>query len=177
MFRALFFTGSFLFFFVCYNSGTESLFYLSRYAFSFYTGSVHVCVLSCSAESDSSLTPWTVACQAPVSMEFSKQDYWSGLLFPIPTPGDLPDPGIEPRLLILLHWQVDSLSLCDLGSPFWFYIGQRYTLFNFTPSYIPILCFWLITLFCQGFIFLHSWHSGFTVSICHISILSTLCKL
>ena len=38
------------------------------------------------------VTPWTVACQAPLSMEFSKQEYWSGL--PFPTPGDLPNPGI-----------------------------------------------------------------------------------
>ena len=37
---------------------------------------------------------WTVALQAPQSMEFSKQEYWSGLSFP--PPGDLPDPGIEP---------------------------------------------------------------------------------
>ena len=40
------------------------------------------------------VTPWTVALQAPLSREFSKQEYCSGLLFP--TPGDLPDPGIEP---------------------------------------------------------------------------------
>ena len=40
-------------------------------------------------------TPWTVACQAPLSMGFSKQDYWGGL--PCPPPGDLPDPGIELR--------------------------------------------------------------------------------
>ena len=40
------------------------------------------------------MTPWTVACQAPLSMEFSRQEYWSGL--PCPSPGDLPDPGIEP---------------------------------------------------------------------------------
>ena len=39
-------------------------------------------------------TPWTVACQAPPSMGFSRQEYWSGL--PFPSPGDLPDPGIEP---------------------------------------------------------------------------------
>ena len=39
------------------------------------------------------LTPWTVACQAPLSMEFSMQEYWSGL--PFPTPGDLPHLGIE----------------------------------------------------------------------------------
>ena len=38
---------------------------------------------------------WTVACQDPLSMEFSKQKYWSGL--PFPSPGDLPNPGIEPR--------------------------------------------------------------------------------
>ena len=40
-------------------------------------------------------TPWTVACQAPVSMNFSRQEHWSGL--PFPTPGDLPDPGINPE--------------------------------------------------------------------------------
>ena len=39
-------------------------------------------------------TPWTVACQAPLSMRFSRQEYWSELLFP--SPGDLPDPEIEP---------------------------------------------------------------------------------
>ena len=38
---------------------------------------------------------WTVAHQAPSSMRFSRQEYWSGL--PFPSPGDLPDPGIEPR--------------------------------------------------------------------------------
>ena len=40
------------------------------------------------------MTPWTVACQALLSMEFSRQEYWSGL--PCPSPGDLRDPGIEP---------------------------------------------------------------------------------
>ena len=39
-------------------------------------------------------TPWTVACQAPPSMGFSRQEYWSGL--PFPSPEDLPNPGIEP---------------------------------------------------------------------------------
>ena len=42
-------------------------------------------------------TPWTVARQAPLSIEFSRQGYWSGLSFP--PPGDLPDPGIEPMTL------------------------------------------------------------------------------
>ena len=49
-------------------------------------------------------TPWTVACQAPLSMGFSRQEYWSGL--PFPSPGDLPDPGIEPMSPTL---QEDSL--------------------------------------------------------------------
>ena len=40
------------------------------------------------------LTPWAIAYQGPQSMEFSRQEYWSGLAFP--SPGDLPDPGIEP---------------------------------------------------------------------------------
>ena len=44
-----------------------------------------------------SATPWSVACQTPVSMEFSKQEYWSGL--PFPSPGDLPDPGTKPESL------------------------------------------------------------------------------
>ena len=43
---------------------------------------------------------WTVACQAPLSMRFPQQEYWSGL--PFPSPGDLPDPGIEPMSLALL---------------------------------------------------------------------------
>ena len=56
--------------------------------------------------SNSFATPWTRACQAPLSMGFPRQEYWSGLLFP--SPGDLPNPGMEQHLL---HWQVDSLPL------------------------------------------------------------------
>ena len=41
---------------------------------------------------------WTIVCQAPLSMGFSSQEYWSGL--PCPPPGDLPDPGIEPTSLM-----------------------------------------------------------------------------
>ena len=44
------------------------------------------------------MAPWTVARQAPLSMEFSRQEYWSGL--PFPPPGDLPHPGIEPASLV-----------------------------------------------------------------------------
>ena len=57
-------------------------------------------------------TPWTVACQAPLSMEFSRPEYWSGL--PFPSPGDLPNLRVEPRSPAL---QVDSLSSSHQGNP------------------------------------------------------------
>ena len=50
----------------------------------------------CSVVSDSA-TPLTVACQTPLFMEFSRQEYWNGL--PLPTPGDLANPGIKPMSL------------------------------------------------------------------------------
>ena len=76
-------------------------------------GNLHVCVLACvcvcvrtracvCAQSLSRVqlfaTLWTLACQSPLSMEFSRQEYWSGL--PFPPPGDLPDPGTEPMSLV-----------------------------------------------------------------------------
>ena len=61
------------------------------------------------------VTPWTVSLQAPLSMGFSRQKYWSGL--PCLPPGDLPDPGSNPLLLCLLHWQVGSLPLAPCGKP------------------------------------------------------------
>ena len=57
-------------------------------------------------------TPWTAAHQAPLSMGFSRQEYWSGL--PFPPPGDLSDPGLETVSAAL---QADSLPLSHQGSP------------------------------------------------------------
>ena len=57
-------------------------------------------------------TPWTVVYQAPPSVGFSRQEYWSGL--PFPSPGDLPNPGIEPRSSTLL---ADSLTSEPPGKP------------------------------------------------------------
>ena len=59
-----------------------------------------------------SVTPWRVAVQAPLSMEFSRQEYWSGLL--LPSPGDLPNPEIELRSPAL---QADSLMFELLRKP------------------------------------------------------------
>ena len=59
------------------------------------------------------VTPWTVACQAPLSMGFSRQEYWNGL--PCPPPGDLPNPGIKPRSSATLHCRQILLPLSYWG--------------------------------------------------------------
>ena len=74
---------------------------------------LHACVLSCSVVSDSFMkTPQTIACQVPLSRGFFREEYCSQL--PFPSPGDLPDPGIEPAAPAL---QMDSLPLSHRGSP------------------------------------------------------------
>ena len=75
------------------------------------------------------VTPWTVACQAPPSMGFSRQEYWNGL--PFPSPGDLPDPGIKPESPAL---QADSLPSEPPETPIlkvWFSFTTEFLLFLF----------------------------------------------
>ena len=79
---------------------------------------VHVCMLSHFTHVQLFVTLWTVALQAPLSMGFSRQEYWSGL--PCPPPGDLSHPGIKPTFLASLAlagmffttsitWEIQSL--------------------------------------------------------------------
>ena len=68
---------------------------------------VCVCVLNCFSCVWLFVTLWTVARQAPLSMGYSRQEYWSGL--PLPSPGDLPHPGIKPMSLMSPALLVDSL--------------------------------------------------------------------
>ena len=63
----------------------------------------------------SSSSSRTVAHQTPLSMEFSRQEYWSGLLFP--PPGDLPNPGIKPKSPASSALQADLSPLSHCGSP------------------------------------------------------------
>ena len=74
--------------------------------------SVLLLLFSCSVMSDCFVTPWTVARQALLSMGFPRWEYWSGLLFP--SPGDLPNPVIEPASPTL---QEDSLLTEPTGKP------------------------------------------------------------
>ena len=97
-------------------------------------------------------TPWTVAYTAPLSMGFSRQEYWSGL--PFPSPGDLPNPGIEPRSPTL---QADALSSEPPGKPVWsiWHLTAKWCLcfFNMLSSFVVaflsrskcLLISWLIS--------------------------------
>ena len=71
-----------------------------------------MCARALVAQSCLFATPWTVALQAPLSMEFSRRECWSGL--PVPSPGDIPNPGIKPRSPAL---QADSLLYEPPGKP------------------------------------------------------------
>ena len=74
---------------------------------------MHACVLRDFGCVGLCATPWTVAHQAPLFVRFSKQEDWSTL--PCPPPGDLPDPGIEPKSPTL---QADSLPAEPPGKPY-----------------------------------------------------------
>ena len=76
-------------------------------------------------------TPWTVAYQAPPSMGFSRQEYWGRL--PFPSPGDLPDPGIEPRSPA---FQADTLTSEPPGKPWHFFPTDQETS-SWRWAYLP----------------------------------------
>ena len=83
--------------------------------------------------SNSLVTPWTIAHQAPLSIGFPRQEYWSGL--PFPSPGDCPDPAIKRASPA---WQADSLPLSHLGRTFFFFFGGEglwfYTCFEISQN-------------------------------------------
>ena len=84
----LYSTGNYIQYPVINHNGKE---YFFKNVYMYITESL--LVLNCSVVSDSSAMPWTVACQTPLSMGFPRQEYWRGL--PFPSPGDLPNLGIE----------------------------------------------------------------------------------
>ena len=86
-------------------------------------------------------TLWTVAQQAPPSMGFSRQEYWSEL--PFPSSGDLPNPGIEAACSMCnLHWQAGSLLLAPPGKPLFLsiWIWSHWHITDFTWHMIQITC-------------------------------------
>ena len=85
-------------------------------------------------------TPWTVAHQAPLSMGFSRQEYWGGL--PRPPPGDFPNPGIEPTSPESPALQADSLPLSHQLYPWWISIW----LLHWSTVTLGFLCIFNIQL-------------------------------
>ena len=86
-------------------------------------------VLSCFSHIQIFATLWTVACQAPLSVGFSRQEHWSGL--PCASPGNPPHPGTEPQSLRLLHWQAGSLPLV---SPYMWYMWINLLQINYVTE-------------------------------------------
>ena len=80
-------------------------------------------------------TPWTAAYQAPPSMGFSRQEYWSGL--PFPSPGDLTDPGIEPRSP---EFQADALTSEPPGKPQYNTYSNAQILYEMSSSINRDIC-------------------------------------
>ena len=77
-------------------------------------------------------TPWTVGYQAPLSMGFSREEYWSGL--PLPSPGNLPDPGMEPRSPALWwHFTVWATKEAINRSSSILHLANTYLLVNLLP--------------------------------------------
>ena len=102
------------------------------------------------------VTPWTVACQVPLSMEFSRPEYWSGL--PFASPVGLPNPGIKPMSPAL---QADSLPSEPPGKPYSIVVCMYQSQFPilyllpFFPPWQPYICFphlWLYFCFVNRFI-------------------------
>ena len=96
-------------------------------------------------------TPWTVAHQAPLSMGFSRQEYWSGL--PFPSPGDVPDPGIEPGFPAL---QADSLHT-ELPGKYVIVFYSKWVLYISTQPVIRarkrrVVLFYSVFVFLIGYL-------------------------
>ena len=110
------------------------------------------------------VTPWTVALQTSLSLKFPRQAYWSGL--PFPSPGDLPDPGIESMSPVSPALQADSLPLSHPRSPYYNVIGKsqcslyiplvinNFILVSFLLSYLKsvLKCFCFVQWFLHYFI-------------------------
>ena len=86
-------------------------------------------------------TPWMAAYQAPRSMGFSRQEYWSGL--PFPSPGDLPNPGIEPRSPAL---QTDALPSEPPGKTLAFFNNKTSKLYPQHRNICVPFCYWTLNL-------------------------------
>ena len=132
--------------------------------------------------------PWTIAYQAPLSMGFSRQEYWNGL--PFPSPGDLPDPGIEPRSCIAGRWfttwamrEATMLQRFPLISPpFWkFFLIVHLTLYCALGCFRYVPLEFLITTSSQwlftSLITSLNYNSSYSFTIIQQTFVPTACNL
>ena len=107
--------------------------------FAFYFSLICFCGGGLVAKSCPTLaTLWTVACQPPLSMGFSGEEYWSGL--PFPTPGDLPNPGIKPESLVSLGLACRFFTIYVTGSPLFPSLLRFLSVQSVMPPNHLILC-------------------------------------
>ena len=101
-------------------------------------------------------SPWTVAHQTPLSMEFSRQEYWGGL--PFPSPGDLPDPGIKPGFPVL---QADSCGLYHITLTIWYQSHAGICMYKEVKASKKIRVSWIVRR-----VFLYERTKGDLCSLC-----------
>ena len=133
---------------VCHSKGYIRICHTNKFdnlELDVYCGIVLNCILLFA-------TPWTVAHQAPLSMEFSRQEYWSGL--PFPTPGHLPDPGIKPTSLESPALAGGFLTTEPLGKPYHGITAIQFFLFILWLLALVSCCYWLLSLSVSCFVLL-----------------------
>ena len=104
---------------------------------------MHACVLSCFSHVQLFVTPWTAAHQAPLSVEFPRQEYWRGL--PFPSPGDLPNQGSN---LCLLHcwWSLYHCTTREVNTSAW--AANGLCLLLQLDSWKSLACTYLVDQLC-----------------------------
>ena len=108
------------------------------------------------------MTPWTVALQAPLSLGFSRQEYWSGL--PFPSPGDLPNIGIKPAFPVSPPLQVDSLPAELSGKSPSLQSDCKYLEKIIMSSLLYFLFFWLRWVFAVAY--------GLFIAVCKLYLIA-----
>ena len=135
-----------------------------------YTSAI-CAVLSASVVSSSFGTLWTLACQAPLSMGFARQEYWSEL--PFPSPGDLPEPGIKPRSPA---FQADSFTFWVTSEAFlnggvsfpYLYNNPRVKVVGCGRRYFPKAATWVL--------FIQWWYRHSFTEIWGFVFISLVCR-
>ena len=130
------------------------------------TYKINLCKESC----PTLCNPWTIAHQTPLSVEFSRWEYWSGL--PLPIPGDLPNPGIKPKSLLspalagVFFTTVPQVLLLIQLSKWWFSENKNYLITCSTTSALST---------CPNNWMKFSWRCRHLLTSIHLFLLSIFC--